>query len=107
MRLAGRKSEMDRQALGVHDCVNLARKAPSRAPHILMIVVRDTGSMLVHAHNGGINDRYRRVVTGSKRIHNPVPDASLPPPNETIVTGGAGTISFWQVAPWRTPKRCR
>jgi hypothetical protein len=41
---------MDRQAIGVHHRVNLARQASSRAPHILVIVVRDTGAMLVHAH---------------------------------------------------------
>ncbi len=67
-----------------------------------MIVVRDTGSVLVHADDGGINHLYRRVMTGSKRIHDLVPDASLPPPNEAIVTGGAGTIGLRQIAPWRT-----
>jgi hypothetical protein len=30
------------QAIGVHHGVNLARQALSRAPHILVIVVRDT-----------------------------------------------------------------
>jgi hypothetical protein len=53
MGLAGRKGEMDRQAIGVHDRVNLAGQAPSRATHILMIVVRDTGPVLVHAHDRG------------------------------------------------------
>ena len=90
------------QAIGVHDRVNLGGQAPSRAPHILMIVVRDTGSALVHADDGGINHLHRRVMTGSKRIHDLVPDASLLPPNEAIVTGSAGTIGRWQVAPWRT-----
>ena len=102
MRLAGREGEMDRQAIGVHDRVNLARQTSSRATHVLVIVVRDTGSVLMHAHDGGIDHLHRRVVTGSQRIHDLVPDASPPPPNEAIVTGGAGTIDFWQVAPWRT-----
>src|SRR6185436_4511688 len=31
-----------------------------------------------------------------------VPDASPPPPNEAIVTSGAGAVRLWQVAPWRT-----
>jgi hypothetical protein len=31
MCLAGRESEMDRQAIGVHDHVNLAGQAPSQA----------------------------------------------------------------------------
>src|SRR5665647_2880660 len=88
MRLAGCQREMDRQAIGVQHCVNLAGQAASRTTHILMIVVCDTSSVLMHTHDGGIHDL--------------VPDASLPPPNESIVIGGAGTIGFWQVAPWRT-----
>src|SRR3954454_15823166 len=67
MRLAGREGEMDRQAIGVHDRVNLARQASSRATHVLVIVVRDTGSVLMHAHDGGIDHPHRRVVTGSQR----------------------------------------
>ena len=42
------------------------------------------------AHDEGINHLCRRVLTGSQRFHDLVPDASLPPPNEAIVTGGAG-----------------
>ena len=76
---------MDRQAIGIHDRVKLARQAPSRATHVLVIVVRDTGSVLVHAHDGGIDHQHRRVVTGSQRIQDLIPDASPPPPNETIV----------------------
>jgi hypothetical protein len=67
-----------------------------------MIVVRDAGPVLVHAHDRGINHLHRRVMTGSQRIHDLVPDASLPPPNDAIVTGRAGTKGLWQVAPWRT-----
>jgi hypothetical protein len=67
-----------------------------------MIVVRDTGSMLVNAHDRGIDHLHRRIMTGGQRIHDLVPDASPPPPNEAIVTSGAGTIGRWQVAPWRT-----
>lgn len=58
--------------------------------------------MLMHPDDGGINHLNRRVMTGSKRIHDLVPDASLPPPNEAIVTGGVRTIGRWQVPPWRT-----
>ena len=101
MRLAGREGEMDRQAIGVHDRMNLARQASSRATHVLVIVVRDTGSMLVHAHDGGIDHLHCRIMTGGQRIHDPVPDASPPPTNEAIVTGGPGTIGLRQVAPRR------
>jgi hypothetical protein len=93
---------MYRQAIGVHHRVNLAGQAASRPAHILVIVVRDTGSMLVHAHDGGIDHLHRRVMTGGQRNHDLVPDARPPLTNEAIVTGGAGTIGLWQVAPWRT-----
>src|SRR5664279_495126 len=102
MRFTWRQSEMDRQAVSVHDRVNLAGQATSRAAHVLVIVVGHACPVLVHADDGGINHLHRRVMTGSKRIHDPVPDASPPPPNEAIVTGGAGTVGFREVAPWRT-----
>src|SRR4029453_16945194 len=103
MRLPGRKSEMDRPAAGVHHRVNLAGQAASRVAHLLVIVVGHGSPVLVHTNDGGIDHLHRRVVTGSQRFHDPVPDASPPPPNEAIVTtGGAGTVAFWQVAPWRT-----
>ena len=50
---------MDRQTIGVHDRVNFARQTPSRAIHILVIVVRNAGSVLVHAdHPPVINTRH-------------------------------------------------
>jgi len=77
---------MDRQTIGVHDRVNFACKAPSRATHILVIVVSSAGSVLVHADDGGIDHPHRRVMTGSQRFHDPVTDASPPPTNKAIVT---------------------
>jgi hypothetical protein len=41
-------------------------------------------------------------MTGSLCIHDAIPDASPPPPNEAIVTSGAGTVLLRQAAPWRT-----
>jgi hypothetical protein len=41
---------MDRQAMGIHHRVNLACQVPSRATRLLLIVVGDAGSMLVHSH---------------------------------------------------------
>jgi hypothetical protein len=67
-----------------------------------MIVVGDAGSMLVHADDRGIDHLHRRVTTGSQCIHDPIPDARPPPPNEAIVTSGAGTMVLRQVAPRRT-----
>ncbi len=52
VRLTGREGEVDRQTVGVHHRVNLVRQAPSRATDILVIVVRDAGSVLVDAHDG-------------------------------------------------------
>ena len=60
---------MHRQAIGIHYCVNLARQAPSRATHILAIVVRDAGSVLVHAHDDEevpfeLSERYAAAHAG-------------------------------------------
>src|SRR5450759_76935 len=82
--------------------MSLARQAPSRATHILVIAIRDAGSVLVHAHDGGIDHLHRRIMTGGQPIHDLVPDASPPPTHEPIVTGGAGTKGLRQIAPWRT-----
>jgi len=100
--LTGRQREMDWQAAGVHDRMNLAREAPSRATHILVIVVRHTGSMLLHAHDRGIDHLHRRIMTGGKRFHDLVPVAGLPPAHEAIVASRVWPIVPWQVAPWRT-----
>jgi len=52
-----------------------ARKvAASRRAHILLIVVRDTGSRLVHAHDRGIDHLHRRVMTGCQRNHDLIPE---------------------------------
>ena len=66
-----------------------------------MIVVRDAGSVLVHSYDGGIDRLNRRVVTGGQRTRDLVLDASPPPTNEAVVTGGAATIGLRQVTPWR------
>jgi len=42
--------------------------------------------MLVHAHDGGIDHLHRRIVTSGQRIHDPVANASPPPPNEATRT---------------------
>ena len=78
--------------------VNLAREASSRATHSLVIVVRDTRSVLVHAHDGGIDHLHRRVMTGGQRFHDLVPDASSPPTSEAILTSGAGTPKWVSLA---------
>jgi hypothetical protein len=67
-----------------------------------MIVVRDTGPKLVHAHDRGIDHLHRRIMTSGQRIHDLVPDSRPPPANEATITSGAGTKGRWQVAPGRT-----
>jgi len=54
------------------------------------VIVRNAGSVLMHAHDGCIDHLHRRVMTGGQRIHDPIPDASLPPTNEAVVASGAG-----------------
>jgi hypothetical protein len=40
----------------------------------LVIVVGHACPVLVHTDDGGINHLHRRVMTGSRRIHDPVPE---------------------------------
>jgi len=87
---AGCEAKLHRQAIGVHDSVNLARQPASRPAHVLFSVARDAGSMLVYTHDGGI-------VGGGQRF-----PAGLPPANEAIVAGRVWPITLWQVAPRRT-----
>jgi hypothetical protein len=68
----------------------------------LVIVVRDAGSVLMHAYDGGIDHLHGRVMTGGQGIHDPVPYAGLPPTNEAIIASDAGTIGFRQIAPGST-----
>ena len=58
-----------------------------------MIVVRDAGSVLVHAHDGGIDHLHRRIMTGGQRIHvdcdkalkNPSEDQPVYPGDQIVV----------------------
>jgi hypothetical protein len=52
----------------------------------LVIVVRDAGCVLVYPHDGGIDHLHSVVMTSGQGIHDPVPNASLPPTNEAIIT---------------------
>jgi hypothetical protein len=63
MRLTGREGKMDRQAIGVHHGVNLAGQAPSRATDVLVIVVCDTGSMLMLSDRSFAPPRHDRRPT--------------------------------------------
>jgi len=52
-----------------------------------MIVVRDAGSVLVHAHNTGIDHLRRRIMTDGQRVQDLIPDAS--PPRSAILIAGS------------------
>lgn len=42
------------------------------------------------------------IVQGGDGVHHPIPHAGLPPSHEAVVAGGARTVAFGQVTPWRT-----
>jgi hypothetical protein len=69
---------------------------------ILLIVVGDAGSVLVHSHDRGIDHLHRRVMTGGQCVDDPVPYASLPPTNEAIIASGPRAKGFRQIAPGST-----
>ena len=102
MRLTGSEAKAHRQAIGVHDGVNLARQSASRTAHVLLSVARDAGPMLVHANDRGVDHLHGRIVSGGQRIHDLVPDACSPPADEAIVASRMGPVALWQIAPRRT-----
>ena len=55
MRFTGCEGEIDWQPVGIYHRVNLACQAASRPAHILLIVISDASSVLVHAHDGSID----------------------------------------------------
>jgi hypothetical protein len=55
--------------------------------------------MLVHAHDGRIYHLHRGVMFGSQGIHDPIPNASLPPANEAIIASRVWAKALWQIAP--------
>jgi hypothetical protein len=100
MRLTTSEAELHRQTIAVHHYMDLAGQPATRATHLLVAVVGDAGTMLVYADDGGIDHLHRRIVNGSQRIHELVPDARPSPANEAIVASRRGTIPVWQIAPW-------
>ena len=44
-------AELHRQAIGVHDGMNLCRQPPSGSAHVLLTIARDAASVLMHAYD--------------------------------------------------------
>jgi hypothetical protein len=65
-----------RQTIAVHNDMDLAGQPATRATHMLAFVIGDAGSMLVNANDGHVDHLHRRIVNGSQRIHEPVPDTA-------------------------------
>jgi hypothetical protein len=100
VRLTTSEAELHRQTIAIHNDMDLAGQPATRATDMLAAVIGDAGTMLVHADDGRIDHLHRRIVNGSQRIHNSVPDARPPPANEAIVASRRGTVAVWQIAPW-------
>jgi hypothetical protein len=100
--LAGREAKLHRQAIGVHDSVNLARKPASRPAHVLFSIPCDAGSVLVHPHDGCVDHLNCAIVAGGQGFHDLVPDASLSPAHEAIVASRVSPIVLVQIALRRT-----
>ena len=54
----------------------------------------------MHAHNGRDDHLDGRIMSGSKCVHDPLPYSGPSPPDETVVAGGAWTVTIRQIAPW-------
>src|SRR5262249_5287231 len=96
------EAEPYRQAVAVHNDMDLAGQPATRSTNKLAAVVSDADTMLVHADDGRIDHLHRRIVSHRQRSRNPVPDTRPPPANEAIVASRRGTAAVWQIAPWCT-----
>jgi hypothetical protein len=65
-----------------------------------MIVIRNTGSVLVHSEDRSVDYLHRRVMSGCQHVQDLIPATSPQPPSKAIVAAGAGTIGCWQVTAW-------
>ena len=101
MRLASGQRETDRQPTGIDDCMNLGRQSVARPAHQLFTVASNAGSVLVHAHDGGINHLHGRIMACVQRTHKLVPHASPAPANKSIAASGVGTKVAGKIAPRR------
>src|SRR5262245_13124168 len=53
----------------------------------------------MYADNGCVDHLHGCIMRGGQRVHDPAPDASPTPANETVVAGGVWAKAVGQVAP--------
>lgn len=58
--------------------------------------------LLMGANGSAVDHLDVALMDGGDGVHQPIPDASLSPSHEAVVTGGARPIALRQVPPWRT-----
>jgi hypothetical protein len=102
VRFARGQRETNRQPTGIDDCMNLSRQSAARPAHQLFTITGDAGSVLVHAHNGRINDLHGRIVACGKCIHKLIPYDSPALASKAIIAGGVRAKVLRQIAPRRT-----
>lgn len=56
--------------------------------------------LLVGANGGAVDHLDVAVVRRGDSVHQPIPDACLPPSHKAVVAGGARPVALGQVAPW-------
>jgi hypothetical protein len=66
----------------------------------LSSVSSNAGGVLMHAHDGRVYHLDGRIMSGGKCVHDPPPHSGPSPPDETVVAGGAWTVTIRQIAPW-------
>ena len=88
-------------------CVDFARQAAARPSHRLALVPCDAGAMLMHADNRGVDHLDRGIMGSRKCVYDSTPDASPPPPNESVVASGVRTEGRAKVLRNAKPRRCR
>src|SRR5262249_8732761 len=99
MGLTGAQRQPHRQTIAIDHRMDFARQAAAGPSHRLALVPCDAGSMLMHAGNGGVDDRGRGIMGSGKRFYDAAPDAGPPPPDEAVVASGVWPKRRRQITP--------
>src|SRR3984893_4568092 len=94
MGLTGAQRQPYRQTIAIDHCMDFARQAAVGPSHRLALVPCDTGSMLMHADNGGVDH-----LGSGKCVYDAAPDTSPPPADEPVVASGVWAKRRRQITP--------
>jgi len=96
--LIGAKRQLYRETIVIDHCMDFARQPAARPSHRLALVSCNAGSMLMHAHNGGVDHLDSGIVGYGKCVYDAAPDARPAPADKTVIAGRVRAKMIRQIA---------